>query len=45
VGWAAETRSSTHQAQETRPKVIASLAALRDKYSTAPARKHGNVPL
>ena len=31
--------------RETRDKVIAALAALRDKYSTAPARKHGNVPL
>jgi len=31
--------------RETRNKIIAALAALRDKYSTAPARKHGNVPL
>ncbi len=31
--------------QETRPKVIASLAALRDKYSPAPPRKHGNIPV
>jgi propionyl-CoA carboxylase beta chain len=31
--------------RETRPKIIAALAALRDKYSTAPARKHGNIPL
>jgi acetyl-CoA carboxylase carboxyltransferase component len=31
--------------KETRPKVIASLAALRDKYTTAPGRKHGNIPL
>ncbi|MBN1138281.1 MAG: acyl-CoA carboxylase subunit beta [Anaerolineae bacterium] len=31
--------------RETRDKVIAALAALRNKYSTAPARKHGNVPL
>lgn len=31
--------------QETRPKVIATLAALRDKYSPAPPRKHGNIPV
>ena len=31
--------------RETRPKIIASLAALRDKYSSAPPRKHGNIPL
>lgn len=31
--------------KETRPKIIASLAALRDKFSTAPARKHGNIPV
>lgn len=31
--------------RETRPKIIASLAALRDKYSPSPARKHGNIPL
>jgi propionyl-CoA carboxylase beta chain len=31
--------------KETRPKVIASLAALRDKYTSAPGRKHGNIPL
>jgi acetyl-CoA carboxylase carboxyltransferase component len=30
--------------RETRPKIIASLAALRDKYSSAPPRKHGNIP-
>lgn len=30
---------------ETRPKIIASLAALRDKYSPAPRRKHGNIPV
>jgi len=30
---------------ETRPKIIASLAALRDKYSAAPHRKHGNIPV
>jgi acetyl-CoA carboxylase carboxyltransferase component len=31
--------------QETRPKVIATLAALRDKYSPSPPRKHGNIPV
>jgi propionyl-CoA carboxylase beta chain len=31
--------------KETRPKVIASLSALRDKFSTAPMRKHGNIPV
>ena len=31
--------------RETRPKIIASLAALRDKYSAAPPRKHGNIPV
>lgn len=31
--------------QETRPKIIASLAALRDKFTTAPPRKHGNIPV
>jgi propionyl-CoA carboxylase beta chain len=31
--------------RETRPKIISSLAALRDKYSTAPPRKHGNIPV
>jgi propionyl-CoA carboxylase beta chain len=31
--------------RETRPKIIASLAALRDKFTTAPARKHGNIPV
>ncbi len=31
--------------RETRPKIITSLAALRDKYATAPPRKHGNIPL
>ena len=30
--------------KETRPKIIASLAALRDKFSSAPPRKHGNIP-
>lgn len=30
---------------ETRPKIITSLAALRDKYAPAPPRKHGNIPL
>ncbi len=31
--------------QETRAKVIAALAALRNKQETLPARKHGNIPL
>jgi methylmalonyl-CoA decarboxylase subunit alpha len=31
--------------RETRQKIIASLAALRDKYSPAPPRKHGNIPV
>lgn len=31
--------------KETRPKIIASLAALRDKYASAPPRKHGNIPV
>jgi propionyl-CoA carboxylase beta chain len=30
---------------ETRPKIISSLAALRDKYTSAPPRKHGNIPV
>jgi propionyl-CoA carboxylase beta chain len=31
--------------KETRPKIIASLTALRDKFSSAPPRKHGNIPV
>ena len=31
--------------RETRPKIIASLAAIRDKFSSAPSRKHGNIPV
>jgi len=31
--------------RETRPKIIASLAALRDKFSASPPRKHGNIPM
>jgi propionyl-CoA carboxylase beta chain len=31
--------------RETRQKIIASLAALRDKYAPAPPRKHGNIPV
>lgn len=31
--------------RETRPKVIASLRALKDKYTPAPPRKHGNIPV
>ncbi|MBK8988584.1 MAG: acyl-CoA carboxylase subunit beta [Chloroflexi bacterium] len=30
---------------ETRPKIIAALTALRDKFTTAPRRKHGNIPV
>jgi propionyl-CoA carboxylase beta chain len=30
---------------ETRPKIIASLAALRDKFTPSPRRKHGNIPV
>jgi propionyl-CoA carboxylase beta chain len=31
--------------RETRARIIASLAALRDKFSPAPRRKHGNIPV
>jgi acetyl-CoA carboxylase carboxyltransferase component len=31
--------------RETRAKIIAALAALRDKYAPAPPRKHGNIPV
>jgi propionyl-CoA carboxylase beta chain len=31
--------------RETRPKIIASLTALRDKQTIAPPRKHGNIPV
>jgi len=31
--------------RETRAKIIAALAALRDKFSAAPPRKHGNIPV
>ena len=31
--------------RESRPKIIASLSALRDKYAPAPSRKHGNIPV
>jgi propionyl-CoA carboxylase beta chain len=31
--------------RESRPKIIAALAALRDKYAPAPPRKHGNIPV
>jgi propionyl-CoA carboxylase beta chain len=31
--------------RESRPKIIAALAALRDKFSSAPPRKHGNIPV
>ena len=30
---------------ETRSKIISSLTALRDKFSSAPPRKHGNIPM
>jgi propionyl-CoA carboxylase beta chain len=31
--------------RETRSKLIASLVALRDKFSPGPPRKHGNIPV
>jgi propionyl-CoA carboxylase beta chain len=31
--------------RETRPKVVAALAALRDKQTSGPPRKHGNMPM
>jgi acetyl-CoA carboxylase carboxyltransferase component len=31
--------------RESRPKLIATLSALRDKYTPAPPRKHGNIPV
>jgi propionyl-CoA carboxylase beta chain len=31
--------------RETRAKLIAALAALRDKYAPSPPRKHGNIPM
>ena len=31
--------------RETRPKAIAALNALRDKFATGPSRKHGNIPV
>lgn len=31
--------------RETRMRVIAALAALREKYAPSPARKHGNIPV
>jgi propionyl-CoA carboxylase beta chain len=31
--------------QETRPKIVAALAALRDKQTAGPPRKHGNIPM
>ena len=30
---------------ETRQKIIASLTALKDKFTSAPPRKHGNIPV
>jgi propionyl-CoA carboxylase beta chain len=31
--------------RETRPKIVAALAALRDKQTSGPPRKHGNIPM
>jgi len=31
--------------RETRPKIVAALAVLRDKQTMAPPRKHGNIPM
>jgi propionyl-CoA carboxylase beta chain len=31
--------------RETRPKIIAALGALRDKFASSPPRKHGNIPV
>ena len=31
--------------RETRSRLIAALAALREKYAPSPARKHGNIPV
>jgi acetyl-CoA carboxylase carboxyltransferase component len=31
--------------RESRPKIIAALSALRDKYAPTPPRKHGNMPV
>ncbi len=31
--------------QETRPRLIAALAAMRNKYVPSPARRHGNIPV
>ena len=31
--------------KESRPKIIAALGALRDKYTPTPPRKHGNIPV
>lgn len=31
--------------RETRPRVIAALASLRDKFSVTPPKKHGNIPV
>ncbi len=31
--------------RETRPKVVAALAALHDKMTAGPPRKHGNIPM
>ncbi|MDD3828752.1 MAG: acyl-CoA carboxylase subunit beta [Anaerolineae bacterium] len=31
--------------RETRPKIVAALAVLRDKQTSGPPRKHGNIPM
>ena len=31
--------------RETRPKIVAALAALHDKMTSGPPRKHGNIPM
>jgi propionyl-CoA carboxylase beta chain len=31
--------------RETRPKIVAALAAIRDKQTAGPPRKHGNIPM
>jgi propionyl-CoA carboxylase beta chain len=31
--------------RETRPKIAAALAALHDKQTSGPPRKHGNIPM
>jgi propionyl-CoA carboxylase beta chain len=31
--------------RETRPKIVAALASQRDKHTSLPPRKHGNIPV